>query len=144
MRTLEDICGKLGELGHEIGRAQAELQHVLSQREALEAKRCELQVRLADLHEAAAKILRSGAELPEISEHLTILRAAELVLSAKGESMHYADVADEAIRRGFRSDSPPETIRTSFRRMMHKNPEVFEMVGDGMYRLRRKRDAEKK
>jgi hypothetical protein len=146
----------LDEITHEITEAERTLRELVQQREDLEAQYKVAQARLADLYEQAARRLRSApAEVetaPQDSGGLTIREAAETSPQDSGgltirevaerilrelnvPNMHYREVADEALRRGFRG-APPEKVRESFRRMMHKRSDIFEMLGEGRYRLK--------
>ena len=130
----------LDEITHEITEAERTLRELVQQREDLEAQYKVAQARLADLYEQAARRLRSApaeAETsPPDSGGLTIREVAERILRELNvPNMHYREVADEALRRGFRG-APPEKVRESFRRMMHKRSDIFEMLGEGRYRLK--------
>jgi hypothetical protein len=148
----------LAEITQEIAEAERTLRQLIQQREALEAQYKVAQSRLADLYEQAARSLRSEPTEVETSPPdpgvLTIREAvetsppdtggptirevAERILRERNvPSMHYREVADEALRQGFRG-GPPEKVRESFRRMMHKRADTFEMLGEGRYRLKKR------
>jgi hypothetical protein len=148
----------LAEITHEIAEAERTLRQLVQQREDLEARYKVAQSRLADLYEQAARRLRSEPTAAETSPletgNLTIREAVEtsppdtggptirevaerILRELNVPSMHYREVADEALRRGFRG-GPPEKVRESFRRMMHKRADTFEMLGEGRYRLKKR------
>lgn len=149
----------LAEITHEIAEAERTLRQLVQQREDLEAQYKVAQSRLADLYEQAARRLRSepteGETSPPETGNLTIREAsietsppetggltirevAERILRELNvPSMHYREVADEALRRGFRGGQP-EKVRESFRRMMHKRADTFEMLGEGRYGLKKR------
>jgi chromosome segregation ATPase len=134
------------ELNTEIDAIRREIQESASEQEQLEAKLRELAERrtvleadLADRYEAAARILRNGTAESSPERDLvgaTIRQAAAVILNERpGHARHFADIADEAVRRGFPERRDRRTTRQSFRRMMHKTDDIFQRMGDGTYRL---------
>jgi hypothetical protein len=115
----------------------------------------ELKARIAPLHrelealESAARVLRAlegGAPIvPPLDsvafDQLTMPKAAErILLEVAGRSLHYQQVAELALKRGFkgkRTDlkAPIKRIAESFRRMMAQRQDIFDQVGKGLFRI---------
>jgi hypothetical protein len=55
--------------------------------------------------------------------------------------LHYREIAEEAVRRGYRSarDSGEATIVRSFWAILNRNTATFELAGRGVYRLKQSR-----
>lgn len=64
----------------------------------------------------------------------TILAAAEAVLRATKQPMHYTDIAADAAIRGYSSKRGGDSAR-SFRSIMERNPDKFRRVGQGFFDL---------
>jgi hypothetical protein len=65
----------------------------------------------------------------------TVIRAAKDILSKASEPLHYRNVFQEAVERGYKgrkSTGEPQT----FWAIMNRNPEIFESKGDGMFALK--------
>jgi hypothetical protein len=115
----------------------------------------EIKAQIAPLHrelevlESAARVLRAlegGTSVVQSQQvanfdQLTIPKAAErILLEVAGRSMHYRQVAELALKRGFKGKridpkTPIGKIAESFRRMMAQRPDIFEPAGRGMFRI---------
>jgi HB1, ASXL, restriction endonuclease HTH domain len=72
----------------------------------------------------------------------TMAECAERLLRERGP-MHYREVAEEAIRRGYRSTKggSPDTLASSFWATLSRKPELFEPAGRGIYKLKERQDG---
>ena len=125
MADLNDVEKRIAEL-------KAEVAPTLKEIEALEH---------------AAMVLKSLDEKTRVFEpkplsleDLTIPQAAEMILEAYPKGLHYRQITEIALGSGFTGkrlspDAPASKVAESFRRMMGQQPNVFESLGDGIYRL---------
>jgi hypothetical protein len=77
----------------------------------------------------------SGADFSE----MTIAQAATTLLKEYGgKGVHFREIAASALARGYkgRKDSSVKSITQSFWATMKRQPDVFEKLGEGMYRLK--------
>jgi hypothetical protein len=72
---------------------------------------------------------------------LTMPKAAEQFLTeVPGVSVHYREVAEQALKRGFKGKrtnlkAPVDQIAASFRRMMAQRPDIFQADGRGFFSI---------
>ena len=126
----------------------ADLRDVARRIDELKAQIAPLQRELEVL-ENAARVLRAleggtpivPVKKPVEFDKLTMPKAAEQILTeVAGRSLHYRQVAEQALKRGFRGKrtnlkAPLEQIAGSFRRMMAQRPDIFDQVGRGLFRI---------
>jgi HB1, ASXL, restriction endonuclease HTH domain len=126
----------------------ADLKDVQKRIDELKAQIAPLQREL-EILENAARVLRAlDGGVPVVPpldavafDQLTIPKAAERILTeVAGRSLHYQQVAEIAMKRGFRGKrtdlkAPIKKIAESFRRMMAQQKDVFEPVGRGLFRI---------
>ncbi len=75
----------------------------------------------------------------QTNERKTAGQLAEEILFERGP-MHYKEIAEEAMRRGFRSRQSPDPeapIRTIMV-FLYRHPDTFESLGKGRFRLKAK------
>lgn len=123
----------LREVEQRITELKASIAHVLKEIEALE-----MTSRVLRSIERGESFIKPANR--DFSD-LTMPEAAEQVLTeCAPQSLHYRRIAELAFERGFKGkrtdpNSPIEKVAHSFRRMMGQKPEVFEALGEGMYRI---------
>ncbi len=66
--------------------------------------------------------------------------AEQILLEQVGKSLHFNEVTDMALKRGFKGKrikpgASTEGIAASFRRMMAQRPDKFEQLGRRMFRI---------
>jgi hypothetical protein len=98
--------------------------------------------------ETAIRVIRrwSVGDTPDDGRHrrnrkrVTILDMARSIL-LDGQERYYADVADTAITQGYRGreGSKKDRIQKSFWATMKRNPEIFDAIGGGKFRLRKEK-----
>ena len=88
----------------------------------------------------AARVRRSVRRpQPSSTGKPTIADFARDVLKSGGnEGMHFRQVADQAVKLGFRGrrGSQPKTIQQSFWATMKRSPDIFEALGGGKFKLK--------
>jgi hypothetical protein len=63
--------------------------------------------------------------------------AKDILASATPEGMHFTEIADQAMARGYagRKGSEEKSIRQSFWATMRRDGNTFKMLGEGRFRL---------
>ena len=124
----------------------------MNDRERIAARISVLRSELAEL-ETADRVLerlhapQAGTAIPAVNRQVntnsrdelkTIADYAKALLAKSPDGMHFTDIADQAMARGYRGrkGSEEKAIRQSFWATMRRDGEAFEMLGEGMFKLK--------
>ena len=125
-----------------VGQSEAEIEALEAEIAAFVNDKSE---RIGQLHELLDNLNSFASGLApqspgrrDLKDITTIAEAAAKILAdCDGGLLHFKDVADRALKRGFKPKSNDIVVtRDSFRRQMLDKSDIFETAGEGNYRLK--------